>query len=86
MANAEHLRILKQGVTAWNEWRKQNAEIQPDLNEAHLAGADLSGAILWKAQLQGANLSGANLSKAKLAGADLEEANFSGANLEGTGL
>ena len=31
MANKEHLKILAQGSEVWNEWRKENFEIQPDL-------------------------------------------------------
>jgi hypothetical protein len=31
MANPEHLKILKKGVEAWNKWRKENPDIQPDL-------------------------------------------------------
>ena len=30
MANPEHLKILKQGVKVWNEWRKIHPEIKPD--------------------------------------------------------
>ena len=26
MANEEHLRILKQGVTAWNQWREDHPD------------------------------------------------------------
>ena len=36
MANEEHLRILKQGVDAWNEWRREHPDIQPDLSGANL--------------------------------------------------
>jgi hypothetical protein len=36
MANEEHLKILKQGVEAWNKWRKGNPASEPDLSEAKL--------------------------------------------------
>ena len=61
MANQEQLAILKQGVEAWNAWRKENEEIWPDLSEANLTGADLIGADLARANLDGADLRGANL-------------------------
>lgn len=41
MANEEHLRILGQGVDSWNKWRRENAEINPDLNLADLSNAKL---------------------------------------------
>ena len=34
MANEEHLAILKQGVKAWNKWRRENPMIEPDLISA----------------------------------------------------
>ncbi len=39
MANKEHLAILKQGVDAWNNWRKQDPDVMPDLDGAPLFGA-----------------------------------------------
>ena len=33
MANWEHVKRLKQGIIAWNSWRKQYPEVQPDLSE-----------------------------------------------------
>ena len=39
MANKEHLDILKQGVGAWNQWRKEHPDIQPDLKGVNLRGA-----------------------------------------------
>ncbi len=42
MANEEHLKILKQGVEAWNEWREKNPKITPGLSKADLYKADLS--------------------------------------------
>jgi hypothetical protein len=57
MANPEHLQILRQGVEARNQWRRQHEDIRPDLREADLRGADLV-----EADLRGADLTGANLS------------------------
>lgn len=39
MANPEHLAILKQGVSKWNEWRKENPEVEPNLSYADLGSA-----------------------------------------------
>ncbi len=54
MANEEHLKILKQGVEAWNEWRKKNPQRTPDLSKANLSEADLYVANLSRADLTGA--------------------------------
>ncbi len=35
MANAEHLEILRSGAAKWNEWRKNNRTIMPDLANAN---------------------------------------------------
>lgn len=45
MANEEHLAILKQGMEVWNQWRKENREIRPDLHHANLWGMNLHGRI-----------------------------------------
>lgn len=81
MANRQHLNTLKQGVDAWNQWRKENPDIQPDLREAALASANLSKANLSSANLDEANLRSADLHEANLSGANLKEANLSAANL-----
>ena len=86
MPNPEHLAKLKEGLEAWNEWRRVNTEVEPDLSGANLSGADLSGADLSKANLSDADLSRANLSDADLGRANLSHANLSYANLGGADL
>ncbi len=87
MANNNHLALLKKSVNAWNEWRKKNPDIQPDLREAKLSAADpYSGADLSGADLRGANLFWASLGGADLSGADLRRANLFEAYLSGTDL
>jgi hypothetical protein len=102
MANQEHLDILKQGVETWNQWRKEHQyTYRPDLSEADLAranltGADLRGTNLGYADLTRACLKGANLSEASLArayvrmailtGADLNKAHLARTDLVGTDL
>jgi len=76
MADPEHLSKLKEGVKAWNTWRKENPKIEPDLQEADLVEAQLQGARLWRAKLKDADLGAA-----KLQGAELLEANFEGADV-----
>jgi uncharacterized protein YjbI with pentapeptide repeats len=36
MANPDHLKILKTGAAAWNEWRRRNQDVRPDLRNADL--------------------------------------------------
>ena len=86
MANQEHLDILKHGVGVWNEWRKENRQVRPDLRGADLSGANLReanlrGTYLFDADLSGADLNRAHLGGAHLGGALLFEANLSGAHL-----
>jgi len=46
MANEEHVAPLKQGVDAWNVWRRDKPDVVPDLRKAGLRGANLSKADL----------------------------------------
>jgi hypothetical protein len=86
MADESQLSLLKQGVGAWNEWRRETHGSQVNLSgakldRAYLIGANLFGANLFGADLSGANLSGAILYGAILSGANLNFANLSRANL-----
>src|SRR5437763_372446 len=66
MTSQEHLDILRQGVKAWNQWRQEHPDIQPNLSGANLVNADLSGTHLRGANLSGADLSDANLTEARV--------------------
>jgi len=79
MANENHLKILKQGVEAWNQWRKENPVIRPNLSFADLGLADLRFANLSRADFSETDLSGSSL-----VGADLSESNFLAARLSAT--
>lgn len=81
MPNEDHVRILKRGVEAWNEWQRENPGVRPDLREADLHKASLSGAILLEADLAGADLTRAKLMGVELSGADLTGANLFKADL-----
>lgn len=81
MANEEHLNILLESIEAWNQWRRENQTITPDLN-----GVDLRAANLHGANLRGADLTSANLSKADLHNANLRDAHLPWGNLSLTNL
>ena len=81
MANDEHVALLQQGVTAWNKWRRENANVLPDLRRANLRKANLLGANLTEANLTEARLTDATLRKANLIKADLRRGDLRGANL-----
>ena len=66
MAKEEHLAKLREGVEAWNNWRDEAIGVLPDLSEADLQLADLSGADLSSTRLHSAKLDGTNLSNAVL--------------------
>src|SRR5947209_16983826 len=74
MANREHLKMLKDKRFDWNQWRKENKNILPDLSRANLYGTNLYGTNLSWADLREADLSHANLTGANLYGANLNEA------------
>jgi hypothetical protein len=82
MANEEHLAILKQGVSVWNAWRRENPDVRPELREANLSCTDLREADLNKADLRAADLSETRLQGANLHQADLQEADLRKANLD----
>lgn len=102
MVNEEHLRILKQGASIWNQWREENPGIRPDLH-----GADLRGRTSKKQDLRLIDLGHIQLSElsdlrlselvetniivtdlrwANLKEADLSEANLDWSDLRGTNL
>jgi hypothetical protein len=102
MANEEHLNRLVQvawrrtrgfqdindikDVESWNQWRKANPEIKPNLSRGFLLKAELPGVNLSRSNLVGADLSQADLSRANLSRVDLSRANLSGAKLIGANL
>ena len=91
MAIEEQLRILKQGIQAWNQWRKENKAIKVDLSGAVLSDLDLSGidfrdARLTRVDFRNSNLQRARLSLGNLARAALISASLNQANLKETRL
>ncbi len=96
MANPEHIKILKQGVDAWNKRRMENPEVNFDLtyadftranlSKANLAGVNLTKANLWWTNLIKADLKGADLYRSELTGANFSEANLVGVKLIGARL
>lgn len=71
MANPEHLKILRQGVDVWNQWRRENP-----MSGLHLINVDLSGT-----DLSGTDLSGADLSFVSLRESQLKKTIFYKANV-----
>jgi uncharacterized protein YjbI with pentapeptide repeats len=86
MANEEQLKILRQGVAAWNKWRKDHPRTHIVLDKADLHGmnlgwANLSGAYLGRAKLDNAYLGWANLHEADLSNANLGFTNLHDADI-----
>lgn len=76
MANEQHLMQYKDNFDRWDEWRKQNPEIKPDLRDGSFSDMDLKFSDLSHADLRGASFM-----KCDLAQSDFECANLEGANL-----
>jgi uncharacterized protein YjbI with pentapeptide repeats len=96
MADPDPLAELMKGIDAWNVWRRENPDVEPDLIGADLKGADLQGVDLRGTDVRRANLGEANLGRAFLGGAflggaslrraNLREAKLGGADLSGADL
>jgi hypothetical protein len=99
MANEEHVAILERGIDAWNQWRKEQPEITPDLSGANLSGKDYarysdSGPFginfdrvdLHDAKIRDANFFDSYMRFANLAGADLCNSQLHICNLIGANL
>ncbi|MBD2511865.1 pentapeptide repeat-containing protein [Nostoc muscorum FACHB-395] len=82
MANEEHLAILKQGVKVWNEWRKENPHIKPDLTKVRFKiFSNYSKANFSESNLSEANFSGNSLAETNFIAADLTKVNLAQTNL-----
>jgi hypothetical protein len=72
MPKPEHLAKLREGVEAWNQWRRENPKIRPELSgadltaatliltnleEANLTSCDVYGISIWNVRLKGATQS-----------------------------
>jgi len=86
MTELKHKDLIKQGLEAWNQWRRDNPEVKPRLAAADLRRCELQAYDLHDAELVAANLERADLEAANLAGADLRGANLQGANLNSADL
>jgi hypothetical protein len=81
MADPKHVARLKQGVTAWNAWRRRYPKLKPDLSRALLVDLELRGINLADANLERTNLRQATLSRADFTRANLKRADLRAASL-----
>ena len=81
MSNKEHLRILKSGVETWNEWRKANPAIKPNLRHMRLIvalvkGDDWEALIEWLETLEDIDTANEAMAELKAAGGDRQKAGW----------
>lgn len=86
MANPEHVDIIKCGVAEWNEWRKKNRHIIPDLIGEDFSGAQLRYADFVRARLTSTCFESADIRGADFSFAVLNDSNLTRANLRGAVL
>ena len=93
MANQEQVDRLTRNIEEWNQWRDDNPgwDVEIDLEEVILSGADLRKANLYcayfcYADLCFVNFEGADLTSANFEGANLSNAYFEGVNLSHANL
>lgn len=92
MADIKHKSIADQGVTVWNDWRKNNPGLIPDLHGIDLSGQNWSNADFSRTDFVGANLENINLECAILTGAldnygvQMGRSYFDGANLKNANM
>ena len=94
MSNSNHLQLLHKGAKAWNEWRRENPDIRPDLSMVDLrqvnlsppdapdtSGKSIKGLSSYRDNAY--NCTGAKFRFAKLCSANLTAALFDDADLYG---
>jgi hypothetical protein len=100
MADEFQLKLLRRGVSRWNQWRQEHPLIRPDLREASLIGANLRNAKFGPPSPEFpvsmsnshappscyADFYHADLTSADLRGADLSFADLTWAHLANTDL
>ena len=95
MANPRHLEFLLKNdeidVKGWNEWRKRNAQVIPEISGTNLSGknftlADKDGWMVESINLESTDLEKVCLENAYLEGANLKDAYLEGANLKNADL
>lgn len=75
MSNKQHLSILKSGIGNWNQWRKNNPSINPDLSKEQFG---FIGSRLHRYSKPGVNTSGfSRFTTQDYSGADLSQADLS---------
>jgi len=76
MANPEHEALINRGYAVWNQWRKDNPEVEPDLLDAKFDGAALRRKNLYYSEYD------ADPERDEfIAGANLSYVNFTNTNL-----
>lgn len=86
MPSTQHVEILKKGVVEWNDWRKKNPLIIPDLKKAQISDvfSKYDFNFYNKINFQRVDLQEANLNMVDLRGGFLQEANLKDATLYGS--
>lgn len=79
--NKEHLKMIleasdRNNVKEWNDWRRKNPHVEPDLRHARLDECRLEFINLDNAKLTGASFMGAHLLKASFNGARMTNCSF----------
>ena len=67
MAIREHVEKVKEGIASFNEWRKINPSVVPDLSHEDLTGLSADKIKNWDISSEGYNFENANLWNTKLA-------------------
>jgi hypothetical protein len=91
MGNPDHISKINEGVKAWNDWRTNNLDVQPnltraDLSNRNLSNADFRGVGLFKTNLTDADLRGAVLRQSIMIGTNLTRADLTGAHIYGASV
>ena len=80
MAIKAHLKILKQGVLAWNQWRGEHPSITPDLSKQNFFKLGLGAANFKSMDFRGVNFTQTYLHVLDLSLADFRNAHLSETN------